>query len=204
MWLWQEEQTTRVLRVRFAIALAHWGCSGPGALGSASLRTHTFRLLKQTLGWTRPKIRTPQAANRWTWMILAVYTQLRLARPLAADLRRPWEKPAGAQRLSPTRVRRWFRHLRAKTPSRPWRRNPPSQGSDGHPAAATTAPPHATMCTQPPRRPAPRSQQRDRSEEVHQPTPATHRLKIKLRAMNGVRVLSPPQGAGRCRLRSPS
>ncbi|MER7700769.1 transposase, partial [Streptomyces sp. NPDC096095] len=55
---------------------------------------HTFRLFKQTLGWTCPKIRTPEAADRWTWLILAVFTQLRLARPLAADLRRPWEKPA--------------------------------------------------------------------------------------------------------------
>src|SRR5205814_3790095 len=44
---------------------------------------HTFRLLKQTLGWTCPKIRTPQAADRWTWLILAAYTQLRLTRPPA-------------------------------------------------------------------------------------------------------------------------
>jgi hypothetical protein len=73
---------------------------------------HTFRLLKQTLGWVRPKIRTPQAADRWTWLILAAYTQLRLARPLTADLRRPWERPAPAQRLTPARVRRGFRHLR--------------------------------------------------------------------------------------------
>jgi hypothetical protein len=29
---------------------------------------HTFRLFKQTLGWTAPKIRTPQAADRWTWL----------------------------------------------------------------------------------------------------------------------------------------
>jgi hypothetical protein len=55
---------------------------------------HTFRLFEQTVGWTSPKVRTPQAADRWTWLILAAYTQLRLARPLAADLRRPWEKPA--------------------------------------------------------------------------------------------------------------
>ena len=26
---------------------------------------HTFRLFKQTLGWTAPKIRTPTAADRW-------------------------------------------------------------------------------------------------------------------------------------------
>ncbi len=50
---------------------------------------HTFRLFKQTLGWTAPKIRTPEAADRWTWLILAVHTQLRLARHLATDLRRP-------------------------------------------------------------------------------------------------------------------
>ncbi|MDN5854605.1 MAG: transposase, partial [Actinomycetia bacterium] len=73
---------------------------------------HTFRLFKQTLGWTAPKIRTPQAADRWTWLIIAAHTQLRLARPLAADLRRPWEKPAPPGRLTPARVRRGFRNLR--------------------------------------------------------------------------------------------
>jgi hypothetical protein len=96
---------------------------------------HTFRLFKQTLGWTCPKIRSPQAADRWTWLILAVCTQLRLARPLATDLRRPWEKPAPPQRLSPARVRRGFRHLRAKTsppaqapnPSRPGPARPPGR-----------------------------------------------------------------------------
>ncbi|MGP3638685.1 transposase, partial [Streptomyces sp. 24-1644] len=75
---------------------------------------HTFRLFKQTLGWTCPKIRSPEAADRWTWLILAPFTQLRLARPLAADLRRPWEKPAPPDRLTPARVRRDFRHLRTR------------------------------------------------------------------------------------------
>jgi hypothetical protein len=41
---------------------------------------HTFRLFKQTLGWTAPRLRDPAAADRWTWLILAAYTQLRLAR----------------------------------------------------------------------------------------------------------------------------
>jgi DDE superfamily endonuclease len=76
---------------------------------------HTFRLFKQVLGWTVPAVRDPQAADRWTWLILAAYAQLRLARPLAADLRRPWEKPAPPGRLTPARVRRGFRHLREKT-----------------------------------------------------------------------------------------
>jgi DDE superfamily endonuclease len=76
---------------------------------------HTFRLFKQVLGWTAPKIRDPHAADRWTWLIIAAYTQLRLARPLAADLRRPWERPAPPGRLTPARVRRGFRNIRAKT-----------------------------------------------------------------------------------------
>jgi hypothetical protein len=73
---------------------------------------HTFRMLKQTLGWTTPKLRSPEAADRWTWLLIAAYTQLRLARGLTADLRRPWEKPVTAHRMSPARVRRGFRNLR--------------------------------------------------------------------------------------------
>ena len=76
---------------------------------------HTFRLFKQTLGWTAPKLRTPQAADRWTWLLIAAHTQLRLARPLAQDLRRPWERPTPPARLTPARVRRGFRNLRPRT-----------------------------------------------------------------------------------------
>jgi hypothetical protein len=76
---------------------------------------HTFRFLKQTLGWTRPKLRDSGAADRWTWLVLAAHAQLRLARPLTRDLRRPWERPAEPNRLTPARVRRGFRNLHAKT-----------------------------------------------------------------------------------------
>ena len=96
---------------------------------------HMFRLFKQTLGWTTPKLRTPQAADRWTWLTIAAYTQLRLARPLAVDLRRPWEQPAPPDRLTPARVRRGFRHLRtnlacparAPKPARPGPGRPPGR-----------------------------------------------------------------------------
>ncbi|MET7457958.1 NF041680 family putative transposase [Streptomyces sp. NPDC005574] len=74
---------------------------------------HTFRFAKQTLGWTTPKLRSPEAADRWTWILIVAHTQLRLARPLAKDLRRPWEKPAASGRLTPARVRRGFRNIRA-------------------------------------------------------------------------------------------
>lgn len=56
---------------------------------------HTFRFLKQTLGRTVPRVRAPDAADRWTWLMIAVYTQLRLVRHLVEDRRRPRErKPA--------------------------------------------------------------------------------------------------------------
>ncbi len=82
---------------------------------------HTFRFVKHTLGWTAPALCTPEQADRWTWLIVAAYTQLRLARGLVADDRLPWERPTDPARLTPTRVRRGFRRLRAMlgTPASP-------------------------------------------------------------------------------------
>jgi hypothetical protein len=107
---------------------------------------HTFRFLKQTLGWTTPRIRDPEAADRWTWLIIIAYTQLRLARNLTPDLRRPWERPADKpDRLTPARVRRGFRHLRGKLPL-PAKAPKPSHPGPGRPPGSrnkhkTTRPP---------------------------------------------------------------
>jgi hypothetical protein len=102
---------------------------------------HTFRLFKQVLGWTAPQIRDPAAADRWTWLIITCHAQLRLARPLADDLRRPWERPAPPGRLTPARVRRGFRNIRAKAaqpagapkPGKPGPGRPPGS-KNRHPA----------------------------------------------------------------------
>ncbi|MFI9384431.1 transposase, partial [Kutzneria sp. NPDC052558] len=96
---------------------------------------HTFRFLKQTLGWTRPRLRDPAAADRWTWLVLAAYAQLRLARPVVADQRRPWETtaPADPARLSPVRVRRGFRCVRS-TITVPAGAPKPSRPGPGRPA----------------------------------------------------------------------
>lgn len=115
---------------------------------------HTFRMLKQTLGWTTLKLRSPEQADRWTWLLIAAYTQLRLARRSAVDLRRPWERPLSPERLSPARIRRGFRHLRPHTacpanvpkPSRPGPGRPagvpntkPAPRHDVHTATSTNA-----------------------------------------------------------------
>lgn len=53
--------------------------------------------------------------ERKSALIIAAHAQLRLARHLASDLRVPWERPAPPSRLTPARVRRDFRNIRAKT-----------------------------------------------------------------------------------------
>jgi hypothetical protein len=67
---------------------------------------HTLRFCKQSLGWTTPRVRHPEQADRWTWLVVAAYTQLRLARSWVADRRLPWERPLTLGQLTPARVRR--------------------------------------------------------------------------------------------------
>lgn len=91
---------------------------------------HTFRFVKNTLGWTTPALRTPEQADRWTWLVLAAYTQLRLARGLVDDLRLPWERRRKPGRLTPARVRRGFRRLTPTlgTPASPPKSRTPGPG----------------------------------------------------------------------------
>ncbi|MDP8901821.1 MAG: transposase [Actinomycetota bacterium] len=81
---------------------------------------HAVRFLKQTLGWTAPRVRHPEQADRWTWLVLAAYAQLGLARSCAADRRLPWERPQRHRRLTPCRTLRGFAALLAAvgTPAR--------------------------------------------------------------------------------------
>lgn len=90
---------------------------------------HTFRFGEQTLGWTTPKLRTPAAADRWTWLLAVAHTQLRLARPLAAALRRPWGATgptcAAHSGPGPPRVQKHPPPLALSGPCSPTTRNGP-------------------------------------------------------------------------------
>jgi len=81
---------------------------------------HGFRFGKRSLGWTTVRPRSPEAADRWSWLLAAVFWQLWLARALIADRRLPWERPLPPEHLSPGRVRRAFPGLLAElgTPAR--------------------------------------------------------------------------------------
>jgi DDE superfamily endonuclease len=126
---------------------------------------HTFRFLKQVLGWTAPRLRDPAAADRWTWLILACYAQLWLARDLAADHRLPWQQPCPPGRLTPARVRQGFRCIHATMPPWPPHRNPPAPAPAAPPAPPTGTPPPATPSARPPNEPA------------HSKTPETRQVK---------------------------
>ena len=74
---------------------------------------HAFKFAKGTLGLTAARVRTPEQADRWVRLVMAAQAQLLLARPLAEDLRRPWEtRPPDGRPLTPGRVRRGFANIR--------------------------------------------------------------------------------------------
>lgn len=75
------------------------------------LSAERVRFFKQTLNWTTQRVRYPEQADRWTWLLLAAYTQLRLARCCVADRRLPWERPLEPGKLTPYRLRRVFSSL---------------------------------------------------------------------------------------------
>jgi hypothetical protein len=111
---------------------------------------HTIRFMKQTLGWTTPRVRHLEQADRWTWLVLAAYAQLRLARAIVADARLPWERLQRLRGLTPTRVLRGFATLLAVVgtpakPPKPCGRSPgcPKGSRSGlakrHPALKTAA-----------------------------------------------------------------
>lgn len=136
---------------------------------------HTFRMIKQTVGWTRPKLRTPQAADRWTWLVVAAHTQLRLVRPLAADLRRPWERPADPGRSPPPGFDGGSGTSARTCSARPVHRNPPDPAPAGRSARRTGTRPSATTWAKRPGGPRP-------SPNVTRPD---HKDKLRIRSAGG-------------------
>ena len=130
------------------------GDAGIRVLWQAYLRRfdieHTFRFLKQQLGWTRPLLRDPGAADRWTWLLIACCAQLWLARGLAAVTRLPWQPRQAAPEMTPGRVRAGFPRARqaAGSPASPAKPASPGPGrpkgsknkrkAPRHPAGKTT------------------------------------------------------------------
>jgi DDE superfamily endonuclease len=118
LWLWWSGQGEPDLELCFRAYLRRFDIE------------HTYRFVKNTLGWTTPSLQTPEQADRWTGLVVGAYTQLRLARHLVEDLRLPWERQLDPSLLTPARVRRGFRRLRATigTPANPPKSDRPGPG----------------------------------------------------------------------------
>jgi hypothetical protein len=100
---------------------------------------HTVRFCTQILTRTTPRVRDPEQADRWTWLVLLAYTHLRLARSVVADQRLPWERRLDARPLTPYRVRRAFCAALPLlgTPAKPPK---PCGRSPGRPTGARSGP----------------------------------------------------------------
>jgi hypothetical protein len=141
MWLWASAPAAGEAEVR-----ALWQCY----LRRFDLE-HTFRFLKQQLGWTRPLLRDPAAADRWTWLVIAACAQLYLARSLAAITRLPWQRPQPAAAMTPARVRAGFRRAReqAGTPASTAKPGTPGPGRPQGSTNKRKAPRHPVGKTTP-------------------------------------------------------
>lgn len=108
-----------------AKALWLWHHAAPGGepdidlLWKAYLRRfdqeHFHRFAKVYLGPGAARLLSAQATDRWIWLIMAGYAQLRHAAALVADQPRPWHNKTVPGALpTPCRTRTGFRRLRAQ------------------------------------------------------------------------------------------
>ncbi len=91
-WLWWWGQEPPDLKTIWRVYIARFSIE------------HTLHFFKQVLKWTTSKLRSPEAADRWTWLVILAYVQLHLTRPLVIDHRLPWQAALPAAKLTPTRV----------------------------------------------------------------------------------------------------
>lgn len=63
---------------------------------------HWYRLAKQTLHWTVPKLSTPEQCERWSDLMPLLTWQLWLAKDVVREIRLPWQK--SLPELTPRRV----------------------------------------------------------------------------------------------------
>jgi hypothetical protein len=69
-----------------APACRTWTCAGALTCTVFDIE-HTYRFARHGLGWDKAALRYPAQVQRWTWLIIAALTMLRLARPVAEDCR---------------------------------------------------------------------------------------------------------------------
>ena len=74
-----------------------------------------FHLFRQTLGRTCPKVCSPQAAHRWTWLVITAHTRLRPARSLRICAACGSERPGPGRPSGSKNRHRALRHEAGKS-----------------------------------------------------------------------------------------
>jgi hypothetical protein len=139
---------------------------------------HTFRMLKQTLGWTSQNSATlmPSTAGPGSfWPPTPNYASPAAPSPTYAAPGNALPDPSGPR---PPASGKGFGTYTAKPPTPPPRRNPPAQDPADHPGDPTAIPPrrpHRHRIGQ--RKPETRHQEND---DLKEPTTTPHRLNLKL------------------------
>jgi hypothetical protein len=131
---------------------------------------HTLRFGKHTLGWVTPRVRHPAQADRWTWLVLAAYPQLRLTRgwwPTSGCRGSGPDPPAGYRPYGSGGVSATC--VRAGSPASAPK---PCGRSPGRPRAAAPAPHRATRPSRRPPDPPPPAPTRPRPVGGYFGTPA--------------------------------
>jgi Transposase DDE domain len=115
---------------------------------------HTIRFCKQTLGWTTPRPRHPEQADRWTWLVLAAMRSC--AWPARSWRMRGCRGSGPARRggCHPTGSAAGFRDFWSGWVPRRVRRNPQGAPQAGPRAAAAGPRCGIRPSRSPPRRPA--------------------------------------------------
>ena len=95
LWLWRRGPDEALGRdVRWRAAVCRFDLA------------QSLRFCTQRLGWTTPRIRSPEQADRGTRLVVAAYAQLPLAWTWIADRHLPWQRPLALGTLTASRVRR--------------------------------------------------------------------------------------------------
>jgi len=93
---------------------------------------HTFRFLKRSMGWAKPRVRHPESRPTGGVGRGRLHSVEAVARTGVADLRLAWERRYEAGRLTPVRVHRAVSALLAR-PGTPAKAPKPCGGSPGRP-----------------------------------------------------------------------
>jgi hypothetical protein len=139
VWLWSS---------RTGITAAHLDRLWQAFLRRFDLE-HTFRLFKQTLGWTRPKLRTPRPPTAGPGWSSPATPSSAWPVPSPTTCAGPGRSPSPQDGSAPPGSAAGFGTSAPRPPCQPLHQNPAGPAPDAHPGPRTTGPRRTTRSARP-------------------------------------------------------